>query len=424
MKNTLKNLDDCKVEITVEVPTDTWTAAQKKAFSKLASNVSLPGFRKGHAPEAMLKSHIDPNKVLDQAINEILPTVYAEVITENKVEPFYRPDVDVTKISDTDLTLKFVVTLAPKVTLGAYTGLHAEKEVASVTDEEVNKDIESRLNGLAELVVTDKAAEKGDTVVIDFEGFIDGVAFEGGKADNYSLELGSNSFVPGFEDALIGVKANENKDVEVTFPTQYVKELAGKKATFKCFVHEVKKKVIPELNDETVADLNLENVKTVDELKEFSKKNLLERKVNQIENKYYNDIFAQIVDNSTVEVASSIIDAEANASLENLKKQVEGNGLTFEQYKEITGKNEEALKEEMKKESLKNIKGYLVLNTLAAKEHLLLDDAEFDVELAKMADTYKMSVEDLKKALGNNLNGFRENIVSGKVRKFILENNK
>lgn len=424
MKNTLKNLDDCKVEITVEVPTDTWTAAQKKAFSRLASNVSLPGFRKGHAPEAMLKSHIDPNKVLDQAINDILPTVYAEVITENKVEPFYRPDVDVTKISDTDLTLKFVITLAPKVTLGAYTGLHAEKEVASVTDEEVNKDIESRLNGLAELVVTDKAAEKGDTVVIDFEGFIDGVAFEGGKADNYSLELGSNSFVPGFEDALIGVKANENKDVEVTFPTQYVKELAGKKATFKCFVHEVKKKVIPELNDETVADLNLENVKTVDELKEFSKKNLLERKVNQIENKYYNDIFAQIVDNSTVEVASNIIDAEANASLENLKKQVEGNGLTFEQYKEITGKTEEALKEEMKKESLKNIKGYLVLNTLAAKEHLLLDDAEFDVELAKMADTYKMSVEDLKKDLGNNLSGFRENIVSGKVRKFVLENNK
>lgn len=424
MKNTLKNLDDCKVEITVEVPTDTWTAAQKKAFSKLASNVSLPGFRKGHAPEAMLKSHIDPNKVLDQAINDILPTVYAEVITENKVEPFYRPDVDVTKISDTDLTLKFVITLAPKVTLGAYTGLHAEKEVASVTDEEVNKDIESRLNGLAELVVTDKAAEKGDTVVIDFEGFIDGVAFEGGKADNYSLELGSNSFVPGFEDALIGVKANENKDVEVTFPTQYVKELAGKKATFKCFVHEVKKKVIPELNDETVADLNLENVKTVDELKEFSKKNLLEGKVNQIENKYYNDIFAQIVDNSTVEVASNIIDAEANASLENLKKQVEGNGLTFEQYKEITGKTEEALKEEMKNESLKNIKGYLVLNTLAAKEHLLLDDAEFDVELAKMADTYKMSVEDLKKALGSNLSGFRENIVSGKVRKFVLENNK
>lgn len=424
MKNTLKNLDDCKVEITVEVPTDTWTAAQKKAFSKLASNVSLPGFRKGHAPEAMLKSHIDPNKVLDQAINDILPTVYAEVITENKVEPFYRPDVDVTKISDTDLTLKFVITLAPKVTLGAYTGLHAEKEVASVTDEEVNKDIESRLNGLAELVVTDKAAEKGDTVVIDFEGFIDGVAFEGGKADNYSLELGSNSFVPGFEDALIGVKANENKNVEVTFPTQYVKELAGKKATFKCFVHEVKKKVIPELNDETVADLNLENVKTVDELKEFSKKNLLERKVNQIENKYYNDIFAQIVDNSTVEVASNIIDAEANASLENLKKQVEGNGLTFEQYKEITGKTEEALKEEMKNESLKNIKGYLVLNTLAAKEHLLLDDAEFDVELAKMADTYKMSVEDLKKALGSNLSGFRENIVSGKVRKFVLENNK
>lgn len=424
MKNTLKNLDDCKVEITVEVPTDTWTAAQKKAFSKLASNVSLPGFRKGHAPEALVKSHIDPNKVLDQAINDILPTVYAEVITENKVEPFYRPDVDVTKLSDTDLTLKFVITLAPKVTLGEYKGLHAEKEVASVTEEEVNKDIESRLNSLAELVVTDKAAEKGDTVVIDFEGFIDGVAFDGGKADNYSLELGSNSFVPGFEDALIGVKANENKDVEVTFPTQYVKELAGKKAVFKCFVHEVKKKVVPELNEEAVADLNIKDVKTVDELKEYCKKNLLERKVNQIENKYYNDIFAQIVDNSKIEVASNIIDAEANASLENLKKQVEGNGLTFEQYKEITGKTEETLKEEMKKESLKNVKGYLVLNTLAAKEKLLLDDAEFDHELAKMAETYKMSLEDLKKALGNNLNGYRENLVSARVRKFVLENNK
>ena len=144
MKNTLKKLDDCKVEITVEVPSSTWTSAQKKAFSKLAANVTIPGFRKGHAPEAMVKSHIDPSKIMDQALNDILPTVYGEVITENKVEPFYRPEVDVVKVSDTELTLKFVVTLVPNVTLGNYKGLHAEKEVASVTDEEINKDIKGQ----------------------------------------------------------------------------------------------------------------------------------------------------------------------------------------------------------------------------------------------------------------------------------------
>ncbi len=424
MKNTLKKLDDCKVEITVEVPSSTWTSAQKKAFSKLAANVTLPGFRKGHAPEAMVKSHIDPSKIIDQALNDILPTVYGEVITENKVEPFYRPDVDVVKVSDTELTLKFVVTLVPNVTLGNYKGLHAEKEVASVTDEEVNKDIENRLKGNAELVSSDKPAAKGDTVVIDFEGFIDGTPFDGGKADNYSLELGSNSFVPGFEDALIGVKAGESKDVEVTFPTQYVKELAGKKATFKCLVHEVKNKVIPELNDEAVVDLGLKDVKTVEELKEFVKKTLLERKVNSIEAKYYNDIFSQIVDGSKIEIASSIIDSEAQASIENLKKQVESNGLTFEQYLEITGKTLDSLKEEMKKESTKNIKGYLVLNNLAAKEGLLVDDAELDHELAKTAETYKMKLEDLKKAYGNSLSSYRESLVQNKVRKFILENNK
>ena len=423
MKQTLKQLEDCKVELTVEVDSAIWEDAQKHSFSKLAANVNIPGFRKGHAPEAMLKGKVDPSRVMENAINDVLNTVYAQAITEAKVRPFMRPMVDIVKVDEKDLTVKFVIVTAPEVKLGEYKGLHAEKKVAKVTAKEVNEAIAKRLEGAADLVVVEREAKKGDTITFDFEGFVDGKPFDGGKAENYSLELGSNSFVPGFEDALVGAKAGESRDVNIVFPEQYVAELAGKPATFKCLIHEVKEKTIPELTDEAVKDLGLKDVETVEALKEFEKKNLLQGKVDEENRKYYGEILKQIVEKAEIKIAKEIIDEEVAHREEDTKKQVESNGLTFQQYLEITGQTEEALRESIRSNAIDTINNSLVLNQIAIDEHMIVDDAELERELQKIADQYGMKLEDVKKALASQMEGFRDNLQQKKIQEFILANN-
>lgn len=423
MKHTIKELGACRVEITVEVDEALWAGAQEKALEKALKNVQIKGFRKGNAPRQLALSHVDPTRVMNIALDDVLTPVYASVLGEEKIQPFSRPDVNVTKLSDKELTLVFTVTTMPKVTLGAYTGLDAKREVVSVSEEEIAKAISDRLATAAELSVVEREAKLGDTVVLDFKGFVDGEAFEGGEAENYSLELGSHSFVPGFEEALVGVKAGEAKSVAITFPEQYVKELAGKEATFECNVHEVKEKVVPALTEEAIADFNIDGVKTVEELKEFEKKSILERKSNAANRAYYDEIIKKAVDNATVEIAEEIVDNDVASREEQTKKQIEANGLTFQQYLEITGQTEETLKASLREGSLNNLKTFLVLQAIAAKEHMIVDDAELDVELSRLAESYKMKVEDVKKALGNNVESFRENLQNRKIQEFLMANN-
>ena len=423
MKHTVKKLADSQVEITVEVDKDVWQTAQKKEFDKALKNVSIKGFRKGKAPASMAAAYVNPNRVMDEALNAVLTPVYSSVITEEKLQPFSRPNVNVSKVSDTELTLVFTVTLMPSVKLGTYKGLTAKREAVKVTDKEIADSIEKRLQNAAELEIVDREAKLGDTVVLDFKGYIDGKAFDGGEAENYSLELGSNSFVPGFEDALVGVKAEEEKDVNITFPEKYVAELAGKPATFHCHIHEVKEKKIPALDDTSVKDLGIKDVETVDALKEYEKKEILTNKTNASNRDFYEAIVKQIVDGAEVEIASSIIDSEAATQEENTKKQIESNGLTFQQYLEITGQKEEDLKKQLKESSTANLKRFLVLNEIARAEHMIVDDNELNVELSKMAEQYKMKVEDIRKALGNQIENFRENLQSRKIQDFILANN-
>jgi len=423
MKNTMTKLETSKYQLDCEVESKVWKDAQEKAFRKLAAKVSLPGFRPGKAPLAMLRAHVDPSKVLDTALNDILNDVFVEAVKENKLRPLHSPEVEITKVSDSELGLRFVVVTTPDVTLGAYTGLKAERKTASVTDEEVSESISKLLENNADLVVTENPAKKGDTVILDFEGFVDGKAFDGGKADNYSLELGSNSFIPGFEDALVGIKAGESRDVNVTFPEQYVAELAGKAATFKCLVHEVKEKVIPVLSDESVEALDIENVKTVEQLKAHQKETLLKQKVDEVEREHYTDLFKQIVDGSTVEIAEEIIADEVAREQERTKKQVESNGLTFKQYLDVLGKTEEALRDEIRVGVVNNLKNYLVSLEIGAKEHLLVDDAELDHEIAKIAEQYSMSVDQVKAAYGNNLESLRDSLNQRKLQEYLLANN-
>ncbi|MGM9813885.1 MAG: trigger factor [Candidatus Enteromonas sp.] len=423
MKHTIKELGTCRVEITVDVDETIWADAQKKALDKALKNVSVKGFRKGHAPRALALAHVDQSKVINAAIDDVLTPVYADVLNEEKIQPFSRPSVNITKLTEKELTIVYTLTTMPKVTLGAYTGIEAKRDVVSVSEEEVAKAINDRLANAAELTVVEREAKVGDTVVLDFKGFVDGKAFEGGEADNYALELGSHAFVPGFEEALVGVKAGDNKSITITFPEQYVKELAGKEAVFECAIHEVKEKSVPAPTEETIADLGLKDVKTVEELKEFEKKNILERKTNAANSAYYNSIVEKVVANATVTYPDEIIENDVKAQEEQTKKQIEANGLTLQQYLEITGQTEEAMRENLRKGSEANLKTYLVLQTIAAAEHMIVDDAELDVEISHLAEQYKMKVEDVKKALGNNLASFRDNLQNRKIQEFLLANN-
>ena len=424
MKTNLTKLAPSKFQLDVEVDAQSWAKAQEKAFKKLAAKVSLPGFRPGKAPEAMLRAHVDPNRIVNEALDIILPEAYQFGIGESKLRPQRQPEVSLTKVEEKEIGIRFTVVTFPEVTLGAYTGLKAERKVASVEEKEVDESIAKLLEQNADLVVVEEEAKKGDTVVLDFEGFIDGVPFDGGKAENHSLELGSNSFIPGFEDALIGIKAGESRDVKVTFPKQYVAELAGKDATFACTVHEVKRKVVPTLSEETVADLGIKDVKTVEELRAHQKEELLKQKADQYEREHYQAIYDQIVAASKVEIADIILDEECAREEERTKKQVEENGLTFKQYLEVLGKSEEELKAEIRTNVAKSLTAYLVGEEISVKEKLLVTDEELDAELAKIAEQYKMPVEQIRSIYGSNLDSFRESLRQKKLQDFLIANNK
>ncbi len=423
MEKKINKLEQSKVEIIVSVEKEKWSKAQKDAFDKLAANVEIKGFRKGKAPAEMVKAKVDQGQVFDRAINALLQDTYRQVIAEENLRPFARPVVDVTKLSNLELELKFTLVLAPEVTLGEYKGLHAEKKEVVVTDHEIEHALEHLVKDNASLVVKEDAAKLGDTVVMDFEGFVDGKAFEGGKAENYALELGSGQFIPGFEDQLVGAKAGEDKEVNVTFPAEYVPELASKDAMFKVKVHEVKEKKVPELNEELIKDLNLPNVKTLDDLKAHEKVKLQNQKENEAKREYYEALVKQIRDGAKIDLAKEIIDGEVEAMEENMRKQIEQQGLTLDKYLQITGQTMEQVHETMRKEAEDNVRSVLVLEKIAEVEKISVEDDEIEFELAKIADQYKMPIDEVKKALKDSMDRFRADVRSRRIQEFIVNNN-
>lgn len=424
MERKITKLEHSHVEVLVTVDSKTWKDAQKKSFEKQAANVEIPGFRKGKAPEHLVRGKVDQMKVLDDAINSVLPIAYREIIEQDKIIPQAQPSVDITKVSNEELEIKFVLVVAPEVKLGAYKGLKIGHEAVEVTDADVDVAVNQLLANSASLIIKEGEAKEGDTVVIDFAGSIDGELFEGGSAQNYELELGSHSFIPGFEEQLVGHKAGEHVDVKVKFPENYVENLKGKDAVFACDIHEVKEKKLPELTDEFVKELKMPNVETVAQLKESKRKELTESKQQEEKRNYISKVIDEVVAKSELDIASEIVENQIKNRKEDLEKRMAQSGLTTEQYLQIIGQTQEQFDEQLKKDAEKDLARYFVLDAIREAEKIDVTQEELEFEFAKLAEQYGMKIDDVKKALAKQEDAFKNELINRKVEQLLIDNNK
>ena len=424
MERKVTKLEHCHTEVLVNVDKDLWKKAQEKAFKKLADNVTIDGFRKGKAPLAMVKSRIDQGKMYNEAINDVLTPVYQDILDNEDIQPMARPSFEVTKLSDDELEVKVIIVTRPEVELGKYTGFKLGKEEAEVSDEEVESSINELLKQNATIAPKDGQAENGDIVVIDFEGSVDGVPFEGGKAENHELELGSHSFIAGFEEQLVGSSAGIEVDVKVKFPENYgPDEIAGKDAVFHVKVNEVKQKVLPNLDDEFVKELNRPNIETVAQLKQSQKENLLKQKQNNIKRQYLDKLYEEIKKEAKFDIPEEIIADEVESRKKDLQNRLSQNGIDLEQYLALTRMSEEDLNAQLKVESQKGLENYLILEKVGEKEKVEITDEEVEFELAKMADQYQMTIDQIKEALGQQISQFKHNLIMSRIEDYLFENN-
>lgn len=423
MKRTVNRLENSQVELILHFDGEEWKSALKKAYDKLASDVEVPGFRKGHAPDNLVKTKIDQARVMNDAIDLVLQPAYENALNEENLMPFARPSLSITKISDSEMEAKIDIIVAPSVELGEYKGLHVEKKKVRVLKKEIEEEINKLAKNNAELITKEGKAALGDTVVIDFTGYVDGNAFEGGSAQNYSLELGSGSFIPGFEEQLVGLETGAETDINVKFPENYVPELKGKDATFHIVLHEIKEKKIPALDEDFVKELGYEGVETIDALKEKVKADLTASKERAALNEYYEALVKLIRDGSKISLHPQIISDEVEAMKENFAAQVQQNGLTLEQYYQITGQSPEDVEAKMKADAEVNIRSIICLQEIARVENLIVTDEEVEFELAKIAQQYSMELDKVKEILSKQMPQFKRDIENKKISDFLLANN-
>ncbi|AJH78880.1 MULTISPECIES: trigger factor [Heyndrickxia] len=411
--------------LTVEVDAETVDKSLDKAFKKVVKQINVPGFRKGKIPRPLFEKRFGVESLYQDALDMIVPGEYEKAIEETGIEPVDTPNIDVEQMEKgKPLIFKATVTVKPEVKLGEYKGLEVEKPDTEVTDEDVEEELKKLQERLAELVIKeDGEAEMGDTVVIDFEGFVDGEAFEGGSAENYSLELGSGNFIPGFEEQLVGVKTGDEKEIEVTFPEEYhASELAGKKAVFKVKVHEIKAKHLPELDDEFAQDAD-DEVETLDALKEKIKKDLKESKEHAAKHAVEDAVVEKAAENAEMDIPEAMINTELNRMLQEFEQNLSAQGLNLELYYQFSGQNEEALRNQMKEDAEKRVRFNLTLEAIANAEKLEVSDEEVDEELKRMSEMYGMPVEDIRRVLGST-DGIKADLKARKAIDFLVQNSK
>lgn len=412
--------------LTFEVSVEDFDQALDQAFKKVSKDVQIPGFRKGKIPRSIFEKRFGVESLYQDAVDIVLPSAYSKAVDEAEIFPIAQPSIDIDQIEKGQpLVFTAEVEVKPEVKLGEYKGLEVEEKSVEVTDEDVEQEIENLRERQAELVVKeDSEIEDGDTAVIDFEGFKDGVAFEGGQGENHSLEIGSGQFIPGFEEQLIGKKAGDETEVEITFPEEYhAEDLAGQDAVFKVKIHEVKAKELPELDDEFAKDVD-EEVETLDELKAKKREELETNKKQQAENEQREELLQQASDNIEVEIPEAMVDTEVNQMVREFEQQLQMQGMTLEMYSQFSGQDENALKEQMREDAEKRVKTNLTLEAIAEAENLEATEEDIDAELEKMGSMYGVEKEQLLQMLGGSTETLENDLKMRAAIEFLAENSK
>ena len=400
----VERLEHNMAKLTIEVPAEEVEKALQAAYLKERGKISLPGFRKGRVPRQMIEKMYGPEVFYDEAANRMISEAYAKAYDECELELVSQPKIEITQLEKgKEFIFTAEVAVKPEVKLGEYKGLKVDKVSTRVTQKEVDEEIDKERERNARTIdVTDRAVQDKDQITLDFEGFVDGVAFEGGKASDYPLTIGSGAFIPGFEDQLIGANIDEEKEINVTFPEEYqAKELAGKAAVFKCTVHSIKAKELPELDDEFVSDVS-EKSETVDAYKAEVKAKIKERKENEGKQKREDQSVEQAVANAEMDIPEAMISFQSRQRVDDFARRIMQQGMTMEQYFQFTGLSEEKMMEEFKPEAEKRIRTRLTLEAIVAAENIEVSEERLDEELQKMADSYKMEVDKLKEYMGEN----------------------
>ncbi|SHJ82128.1 trigger factor [Tepidibacter formicigenes] len=426
MNSELIKKENNEVTLKITISSEEFEKAVNKAYDKLKGKFNIPGFRKGKAPKKLIEAQYGKGVFYDEAINIVFPEAYTKAVDENNLEPVDRPELDIEEIGNgKDLILSVKVTVKPEVKLGEYKGIEVEKIEYTVKEEDVEARLEEMRNQNARLItVEDRAVQDKDTVIIDFEGFVDGEAFEGGKGENYSLVIGSGTFIPGFEDQLIGANIGDEVKVNVTFPEQYHAEnLAGKPAVFEVKVKEIKVKEMPELDDEFAKDVS--EFDTLEELKNDIKNKLEETAKNREEAELRNKVVEKATEVCEVEIPEVMIENQINNMLRDFDQQLQMQGLNLQSYIQYTGMKMEDLKSQMREEAQNRVKTSLVLEAISAEEKIEVSDEELNKEMEEMANMYKMELDKFKATIREeDMDYFKENVAVKKTIDMLVENAK
>ena len=419
----VEKLEKNMAKLTVEVAAEEVEAALQNAYLKNRKQISVPGFRKGKVPRQMIEKMYGPEVFYDDAANALIQKAYPQAADECELEIVSRPTVDIVQLEKgKSFIFTAEVAVKPEVTLGQYKGIEVEKADTTATDEEVAAELDKEREANSRTItVEDRAVQDGDMTVIDFEGFVDGEAFEGGKGTDYPLTIGSGAFIPGFEEKLVGAEIGKEVEVDVTFPEEYhAKELAGKPAVFKCTVKEIKVKELPELDDDFAQDVS--DFDTLEEYKADVRKKVEEKKAADAKAKKEDAVIEKIIEGAAMEIPDAMVETQAERMVDEFAQRLQMQGLTMEQYLQFTGGNVQALVEQSKPQALKRIQSRLVLEAVAAAENLTASDEELDAELGRMAEQYKMEVEKLKEMFAEeDLKSVREDLAIQKAVELVTD---